>query len=208
MLQEHNTRFCSFGRWTEEVTLKEQHKDDSIIHPGSRTGIPASLLMPQRLMFSLGAINNVLFPLPRKVLLHDISPHICYRGLIIRPEPTCHAPSNVGIGHLRNTGAFAARYAIHPLCALAHWAWEQRESHPHHMNQALWQGSVGCGITRRITSLSFYCSLSHLGRLGTREARWSSKKAYISVDEEINQIISGVRKGAQRAPSWSSPFEM
>lgn len=40
------------------------------------------------------------------------------------------------------------------------------------------------------------------------ERRDGTLKAYISVDEEINQIISGVRKGAQRKPSWSSPFEM
>lgn len=41
-------------------------------------------------------------------------------------------------------------------------------------------------------------------KCGGTAARW----AYISVDEEINQIISGVRKRAQRGPSCSSFFEM
>lgn len=65
-----------------------------------------------------------------------------------------------------------------PTCALTHWAREPGESHPHHMNQALWQGSVRSGITETITSLSFCCSLSCHCELGKRVAGWPSKGIY------------------------------
>lgn len=65
------------------------------------------------------------------------------------------------------------------------------------MNQALSQRSVRSGITQKITSLSFYCSFSCSSRWG-QERRDDPLKAYISVDEEINQIISRLRKGTQR----------
>lgn len=124
------------------------------------------LLMPQRLMFSLGAINNFLFPLPRKVHLHGLSQRLP-SYLLLRPFNLTWANLSCSIKrgnripqeHRRLCFALCHPPTLHPHpCALTHWAWEQRESHPHHMNQALWQGSVGSGITRRITSLSFYCS--------------------------------------------------
>ncbi len=55
VLWQMNTRGPSWKNNTAMIQLSMQ-------------GSP--LFMPQRLMFSLGAINNFLFPLPRKVHLH------------------------------------------------------------------------------------------------------------------------------------------
>lgn len=128
------------------------------------------LLMPQRLMFSLSAINNILFPLPRRVHLHGRSQRLP-SYLLLRPfnltwaNLSCSIKRGNRIPQEHRRLCFALCHPpLRPSnpCALTHRAWEQRESHPHHMNQALWQGSVGSGITQRITSLSFYCALSHL----------------------------------------------
>ena len=128
----------------------------------------------QRLMFSLGAISTFLFPLPRKVHLHRRSQ--CLPSYLLPP------PFNLTWANLSCSIKRGNRIPQEHrrLCfALTHWAWEQKESRPHHMNQALWQGSVGSGITRRITSLPFYRSLSRLLLAGDeREAGWPSKGGY------------------------------
>lgn len=51
-------------------------------------------------------------------------------------------------------------------------------------------------------------SLSPVLLLRPKCGGMAAPRAYISVDGEINQIISRVRKRAQRGPSWSSFFEM
>lgn len=138
---------------------------------------------------------------------HSVCPHICYCGLLIWPEPTCHAPSNVGIGYLRNTGAFALRYAPPPPppSASTHWAWEK-------VTRITWikhcdRGPLGLG-SHRGSQVSLFTAPSPVSISWGWERRDGPLKAYISVDGEINQIISGVRKRAQREPSWSPPFEM
>lgn len=141
----------------------------------------------------LRAINYALFPLRRRAGLAWT--HICYHCLLIWPESTCHAPSNMGTGHLGNTREIL-------LCAVP--------APPRHPPPTCVRGrkSPASHESNAVTVLVL--------RGGGRGAPLSvcesggmrRPKAYISVDGEINQIISGVRKGAQREPSWSLPFEM
>lgn len=120
-------------------------------------------LLAQPLMFSLGVINyTFISPCLEKLTCmayNKVCRHIRYLCLLIWPEPTCHAPSNMGIGYLRNTGAFC--FALcHPPVPEHIEPWEMGESHPHRMNQPLWQGSVRSKDHTEDHKSLFYCSFS------------------------------------------------